>query len=158
MEKTSQCHECEELNMRIAESLGTARPCRRSGVAAVELALLLPLLILLVLGGTDFCRLFYYYITITNCARNGALWASDPLAPTQSPYATVDQAAKADASNDIQNLMAVSSMADSDPSGSNIAVTVTYPFTMLINYPGIPSTVNIVSQVRMRVLPISPGS
>jgi Flp pilus assembly protein TadG len=124
----------------------------------VEFAFLLPLLILLVLGGTDFCRLFYYYITVTNCARNGALWASDPLAPVQSPYTTVDQAAKADAPADIQNLMTVSSAAGRDASGSNIAVTVTYPFTSLINYPGMPTTVNLVSRVTMRVLPISPGS
>ncbi len=72
---------------------------RRRGAAATELAVLLPVLVLVLIGAIDFCRLFFHYTTITNAARNGALWASDPLAPNQSPYATVQDAALADANN-----------------------------------------------------------
>ena len=78
----------------------------RRGVAAAEFALLLPFLCIFLLGTIDFSRLFYSYITITNCARNGALWATDPYAnPSlgtvtatnpQSPYASVTAAALAD--------------------------------------------------------------
>ena len=57
----------------------TDRPAPRRGGAAAELALLLPVLSFILIVAIDFCRLFYAYNVITNCARNGALWASDPL-------------------------------------------------------------------------------
>ena len=43
------------------------------------MALLLPILSFILIVAIDFCRLFYAYNVITNCARNGALWLSDPL-------------------------------------------------------------------------------
>ncbi len=85
---------------------GPIHPPRRTrrGGAIVELALALPLLLVILLICVDGCRLFFAYTTVTNAARNGALWASDPLAngtasPSQSTYATVTAAALADASN-----------------------------------------------------------
>ncbi|MGA8347306.1 MAG: TadE family protein, partial [Isosphaeraceae bacterium] len=69
---------------------------RRRGGAASELIVLAPLLFFVLIVAIDFCRLFFAYTIITNAARNGALWASDP-GPTQSPYATVQDAALADA-------------------------------------------------------------
>src|SRR5271169_6272143 len=78
------------------------RAVPRHGGAAAELALMLPVLTFVFIVAIDFCRLFYHYNVITNCARNGALWLSDPLAngtvtPSQSPYATYQAAALADA-------------------------------------------------------------
>src|SRR5437879_2256200 len=55
-------------------SNGQALP--RLGAAAVELAVLLPFLVFLFLVGTDYCRLFYYSLTLANCARNGAHFGS----------------------------------------------------------------------------------
>ena len=55
---------------------------RRRGAAVVELALLLPFLTFLLLITIDYCRLFYYSQVVTNCARNGAVFASDPFALT----------------------------------------------------------------------------
>src|SRR5579864_7443228 len=81
--------------MRIAENLHWRSPSRR-GVAAAELAILLPFLGLVLVLGVDFARIYYYYVAVTNCARNGALYAADPLAPTQSPYASLTAAAQAD--------------------------------------------------------------
>ena len=72
-------------------------PHRRRGVAATELALLLPLLLFMLVGAVDFARLYYAYTTVTNAARNGAIYLSDPLASTQSPYANYQSAALADA-------------------------------------------------------------
>src|SRR5208337_4030855 len=69
---------------------------RRRGAAASELALLLPLLVLVLIVAIDFCRLFFDYTIITNAARNGALYA---IAPTQSSYNSVQDAALADANN-----------------------------------------------------------
>ena len=39
---------------------------RRSGVAAVELAILLPLIALLFAIGVDWCRIFYHSVTVEN--------------------------------------------------------------------------------------------
>src|SRR5271166_4724927 len=77
---------------------------RRRGSAAAELATLAPLLLFVLIVAIDFCRLFFDYTIITNAARNGALWASDPYAngtvtPSQSPYPNLFSAASADANN-----------------------------------------------------------
>ena len=53
---------------------------RRRGSAAAELVALAPLLLFILIVAIDFCRLFFHYTIITNAARNGALWASDPHA------------------------------------------------------------------------------
>ena len=44
--------------------------------ALVELALLLPLILLLVLGTMDFGRMFFHKIVLTNAAREGANYLS----------------------------------------------------------------------------------
>src|SRR5208283_2380488 len=77
---------------------------RRRGGAATELAVWLPLLVFVLIVAIDFCRLFFHYTTITNAARNGAVWASDPYAngtvtPSWSPYTSFQSAALADANN-----------------------------------------------------------
>ena len=59
---------------------------RRRGVAATELAVWSPLLVFVLIVAIDFCRLFFAYTIITNAARNGALWASDPYANGKFPY------------------------------------------------------------------------
>lgn len=55
------------------------RPIRRSGrrwhdrgAAAVEMAIVLPLLLLVIGGIVDFGRFFFYEIQVTNAAREGA--------------------------------------------------------------------------------------
>jgi Flp pilus assembly protein TadG len=47
----------------------------RRGQAAVEFALLLPILMLLTLGAVDFGRLMYGVVTVNNAAFHSALWA-----------------------------------------------------------------------------------
>src|SRR5712671_2456593 len=93
------------------------RPARR-GVAAVELAILLPLLVFLLVIAIDWARVFFYTVTIENCARNGALWASDPYTQNQG-YTTISQAALADAS-DIHPAPTVTSATGTDNGHSYI--------------------------------------
>src|SRR5262249_11371117 len=89
----------EESGPAMLKVHGPARARRtRPAAAAAELAFLLPVLVLLTVACADFARLFYFYVTVTNCARNGAIWASDPVAKTTSPYTTLDQAVGADSS------------------------------------------------------------
>ena len=134
----------------------------RRGAAAAELALLAPLLLFVLIVAIDFCRLFFAYTIITNAARNGALWASDPYAngtvtPSQSPYATVQDAALADASdlNPAPTVLPPTSGTDGH-GNATVSVTVQYQFNMISSYLGF-SNVNLLRQVTMRVAPVAPN-
>ena len=76
----------------------TRKPSR-PGAAVVELAILLPFLTFMFVIAVDWARIFYYSVTITNCARQGALYGSDPFTAAQSPYASIQEAALADSPN-----------------------------------------------------------
>jgi Flp pilus assembly protein TadG len=129
----------------------------RLGSAAVELALLLPILGLLLLITVDFARLYYHYSIVTNCARNGALYGGDPTAAQNSPYANLTAAALADAAN-LSPQPTVSSANGTDSSGNPyVTVTVVYPFTTISNYPGLSNPINLTRTVQMRVAPATPN-
>ncbi len=129
----------------------------RPGASAVELALVLPLLALLLLGASDFARLFYHYCIVTNAARNGALYASDPVAAAESPYASIEDAALADAA-DLSPPPSVHSTSETDADGNAcVAVTVTYTFNTLIDYPGLANPVTLSRTVQFRVAPTTPS-
>ncbi len=135
----------------------------RRGAATVEFALLLPFLCFVFLATIDFCRVFYCSLTVSNCARDGALggalWASDPTnypLTANSIQAAAQAAAQRDASNLNLQQLSVNSSTDSSINPTYVSVTVTYPFTTITQYPGIPRQVNLNRTVRMSVLPASP--
>jgi TadE-like protein len=133
---------------------------RRSGVAAVEMAVLAPFLVFLVLIAVDFCRIFYMSQTLGNCARNGALWESDFYVRAESPYKNVEDAALADASNimnEPNNKPRVTSTTGTDDTGLQyVEVTVKYRFRTVSRFPGIPDDVDLGRTVRMSVAPLNP--
>ena len=122
---------------------------RRRGVAAVELALLLPLLAFLFVVAVDFSRVYYDGVILNNCARNGALYGCD--SPTNAAdTAGIRAAALTDAGN-LSPAPDVSSTTGTDAAGSYVEVTVTYQFQTITSYPGIPSPISLTRKVRMRV-------
>ena len=131
-----------------------ARSRLRRGAAAVELAFVLPLLLLLFVFTVDFARLYYHYSIVTNCARNGALYASDPTAATESQYADVTAAALADAST-LSPQPTVTS--GTGINNSYVQVTVEYPFSTIITYPGLSNPINLTRTVQMRIAPAIPN-
>jgi Flp pilus assembly protein TadG len=121
----------------------------RRAVAAVELAILLPFLAFLFVVAVDFSRLFFFKVTLINCARNGALYASNPNG--QSAFTSTQQAALADATN-LSSQPQVSSTTGTDADGNPyVEVTVAYTFTSITNFPGVPGSVPLASTIRMRV-------
>ena len=134
------------------------RCSRRAGVAVVELAIFLPLLVFLFVVAVDYSRIFYFSLTITNCARNGAMYGSDPTAAaTLSPYSSIQQAALADATN-LTPQPTISSNTVTDADGNTyIEVTAAYQFQTLTQYPGLPNTVNVSQTVRMRMTQATPN-
>ena len=129
----------------------------RAGASAVELALVLPLLAAFFLFTVDFARLYYHFTIVTNCARAGALYAADSTAAAESPYADYTAAALADAA-DLVPQPSVSSANGVDAEGNAyVEVTVSYPFTTISGYPGLPNPVNVTRTVRARVAPAMPS-
>jgi Flp pilus assembly protein TadG len=135
----------------------------RRGASAAELAIVLPLLLFILVIAADFARLYYYSITITSCARQGAINYYDPNNPyfsTLSPYNTpgpvYQQAALADGTN-LSPTPVVSTTSGTDAGGNPyVEVTVSGTFSTVTGYPGIPRTVNLSRTVRMRQPPATP--
>lgn len=128
---------------------------RRAAVAA-ELAILLPFLGFFLIITVDFGRAFYSYLTITNCALSGALYASSDSTHA-ADTATIAQYAQADGTN-LSPLPTVSSTAVTDSLGYPcVDVKVMYTFRSFAgSFPGVPSTVNMSRTVRMRVVQAAP--
>jgi Flp pilus assembly protein TadG len=127
----------------------------RKGSAAMELALMLSVLVPLFVIGVDFCRLYHDYLTITNCARNGAVWAGDPTAQVNSKYANVQQAALADATT-LNPQPIVSTAGGSDSGGNYVDVTVSHNFTLFTTYL-VSGPINLTRTVRARVAQTVPN-
>lgn len=148
----------------IQTTLRSQNACQaRQGIAAAELAVLLPLLAFLFIVGLDFARIFYAATTLSNCARNGALYEADPYVQAESQYASLSDAALADAQNlvakDPNNPPTVSTANSTDSSGrSMVEVTVSYQFRLIVDYPGIPARVDLSRTVKMPVAPNNPTS
>ena len=125
----------------------------RRGVAAVELAILLPPLCFLGLIATDFARALRCTQIITACSRNGAFYGSYPDAATKLKYASIEEAALADADY-LSPSPTVASATGTDASGSSyVDVTVSYPFQTIVDYPGIPHTLTLARTTRMAITP-----
>jgi Flp pilus assembly protein TadG len=137
--------------MRIAQ-------CRsrqpRKGAAAVEFAILLPLLMFLFGIGVDFARAFYAHLIITNAARNGALYACDN--PTKSTDTAGIQAAALVDTTDLSNVT-VTSGTYSTGGITYVWVNVTYPFQTVTPFSGVGSSLNINQVAVMRVEPTTPA-
>jgi hypothetical protein len=119
---------------------------------------LLPVLTLLLVCAIDLARLFYGHVTITNCARNGALWACDPRAQSQSPYKTVAEAATADGSNlspaptvDAPTYSATlnGTYTTTAVTSGYVQVTVRWDVQTLMSYPGMPTQLSRTVTMRM---------
>ena len=126
------------------------RQGQRRAAAVVELAFLLPFLLFMFVVCIDFGRVFYYSQTLAECARNGAIYGSD-LVTAQSPYASLQQAALADATN-LSPQPTVTSTTGTDTAGNAyVRVTVAWEFQTIARVPGVPSTVSLSRSCQMRV-------
>jgi Flp pilus assembly protein TadG len=133
----------------------------RSGLAVVELALLLPLLCCLFVAAVDYARVFYFDLTLANAARNGAIYGSQD-ATKAADTSGIKTIALYDATNLPTKVVNGVSypLVSSSTSGSNptlVTVTVTYPFTTITNYPGIPHQIILSRTVQMTVTPLTPN-
>jgi Flp pilus assembly protein TadG len=127
----------------------------RQGVAASELVIVASVFLFILLVSTDFARLYYDYITVSGCARNGALYGC--LDATHSTDTTGIQTAALTDAGTMSSTPSVSSTTGNDANGDPyVKVTVTSTFTTIVTYPGIPSTVTLTRSVQMRVVQTTP--
>ena len=121
----------------------------RQGLAVVELAVTLPLLAFLFAITIDFARVYYFSVTLTNCARAGAIYASDPSTADESPYASIQAAALSDATN-LSPSPSITSSTGTDAAGRPIvSVTAGYTFRSMTRFPGIPAEIALQRTVTM---------
>jgi Flp pilus assembly protein TadG len=129
----------------------------RRGAATIELAIVLPLLITVLLGATDFGRVSYSSIAIVNAARSGAEYGS--MNPYSSSTSTSWQTGVTQAvTNELSqstvfdiNKLTVTASSVTDSSGFPlVTVQVTYPFKTIVNWTFIPSSFNVQKSVVMR--------
>lgn len=126
----------------------------RAGVAAVEFAVVAPLLCLLFVVVVDFCRIFYFAPVVTNCARSGAIYGSQNPT-TANDQTKISEAALLDASN-LTGTLTVTSSTDSATNPTYVIVTASYPFATISRFPGVASTTTITRTVRLAVTPLIP--
>ncbi len=134
----------------------------QSGQTVVELALLLPLLLLLVVGVTEIGRYAYYDILVANAARAGAAYGAQGLAQSADMNG-IKLAARADGLNTmtitpLQQCGCTAAGLTGCPSVAvcpiplvYIQVTAEEQFNSLFSYPGIPANLILTSTVTMRV-------
>jgi Flp pilus assembly protein TadG len=128
----------------------------RSGVAAVEFALLLPFITFTFFLGTDWCRIFYVAHTLQDCARSGALAASG-IAYQEHGLTYQERQARGitEALKDGTNLTPSIQNSDItvDTSEDYVWVTVRYDFETMTSLPVVGGSWTVERTVRMPVLP-----
>jgi hypothetical protein len=129
------------------------------GVAAVELAVLLPLVMLLVLGAIDFGRFAHNYIALTNASRSAAGFASmNPYTPTTQPrFEAKLREVSIDEMQflhefDAEKLQVAFARTSDANSLKRVRVELTYPFDTLVPWPAIPNHIDMQRSVEMRVM------
>jgi Flp pilus assembly protein TadG len=129
---------------------------KRKGAAIVEFAVLLPFLLYLCVVAVDWARLLYFSQCVNDCARSGALWASDEETQKKSRYTTVQAAALAE-SPGLSPTPSVTQTTTTHPSTNKpvwVSVTVAMQFDTISNFPGVPKSQTITRSVRAKVAPL----
>jgi Flp pilus assembly protein TadG len=117
---------------------------RSRGQALVEFALVVPVMIVLVLGGVDAGRLFFSWIEISNAAREGAAYAGGNPTDTTGISSHVTREANSQGqpgegtisvattcADTSKTTIACSSAAGGNGTGNTVTVSVTRPFNFV---------------------------
>jgi Flp pilus assembly protein TadG len=113
----------------------------------------------IVLGGVDFGRFAYNYVAVQNAARAGATNAcmNNYTSSTQSTWsANAVQAAKNEMTSQTgynSSNLTVSVNPVLDANGlRRVQVTASYPFTTIVNWPGLPNSVTLSQMAEQRLI------
>lgn len=145
--------------MTSSVSRTSRKPSRRAGAAAIELAVTLPLLIVLFLGACDFGRFGHVHSAVVNAARAGA-GQGILNRPTPTTQAAWEAAIRRAVTNELAgikafdaDLLSVNSSCVKEPDGQQrVSVQVTYQFSTLVAWGLIPSQVALRQTTVLRML------
>lgn len=132
------------------------RPAAR-GLAAVETAIVLPVVLLLTFAAVDFGRIVHAYIAVSNAARCGATNGSmhEFTASTRSTWESRIRSAMEDEMAGLPGFAAanlqseVSTTTDGDGL-FEVTVRASYPFNTIVKWPGLPASATLSHAVVMR--------
>ena len=134
-----------------------------AGTSLIELALVLPVLVLILAGAVDFGRAYVLALQVASAAQAGAAYGNQSFTDTVGMIA----AAKLNAPG-IPTLSVSATFGCECHDGSGVVVsctsapvcaqnvlnyaevTASTPYTPILPYPGIPSTLNLKSKTRVR--------
>ena len=133
------------------------QPMIRRGTAATELALALPLLMLLILAASDFGRVFHAREVVSNAARTGAsagacrgftpftrqIWEEHVLDSATEEMQSLASFNEDDMTYELE-------VADELTQFPRTAVTINYLFRPIVTWPGLPAEVEIRERVEVQ--------
>ncbi len=136
----------------------------RRGGAAVELAVLFPVILLMLIGIVDYGRILYTWVTVSNAARAGAEYGQQrvdmwPDSASQNAAAQVDGNQAGTLTLDSRMVCECAGAPQACTAGSclggaapevYIRTSATKTVNMFLSYPGLPSTVTISKVAYMR--------
>lgn len=124
----------------------------QQGQALVELALVLPILLMLLFGIIEFGRIYGAYMVISNLSREGARYGVVGHDDSQIQYFIISQRAWLDESKLTEGVSISPPYAERDKGGS-LGVTIDYPVDLLMPIIAdiLPNPVNLSVQCFMRV-------
>jgi Flp pilus assembly protein TadG len=130
---------------------------QRDGAATLELAVVMPLVLLLAFACVDFGRVVHAYVIVSNAARCGAEEGSMNYFTnyTRSSWETNVKEAVSDEMQGLHGFdstklqTTITTATDSDGL-FRITLQATYPFQTIVNWPGVPSQVTLSRSVVMR--------
>ena len=151
-----------KVGERFKYKAGAARNRFCGGQTILELALLLPLMLLLLVGVIEIGRYAYFDILVSNAARAGAQYGAQSLIQAKDVNGITTAA-----QNDGLGTMTITTSQQCGCSAGTLGgcptggvcpqplvyvqVTATENFSSLFSYPGIPNSLTLTSTVTMRV-------
>jgi Flp pilus assembly protein TadG len=136
-----------------------------AGQSAVELAVMVPALVILLVGVCDFARLFYVSIAVHSAARSGAQYGAQSVI-TAADISGMKNAAKLDGSNILgltvtakqctcQTSTTVTKCGtgycSNSPQATYVEVDTSATFNTILTYPGIPASTTLTSASILQV-------
>ena len=150
---------------------GRSRHHRRRGLAAVEIAVVLPLMVTIALGCVDFGRFAYNYINVSNAARAAAAYEMmNPPGSYTSPAASWTTSIQNEATNEMFQktyvnrptgfTVTVATPTSNGDGTYRFSVTASYPFQTIVNWNfsmfgttlGIPQNLTLAKTITMRFI------
>ncbi|BBO33079.1 TadE family protein [Lacipirellula parvula] len=136
-------------------SVSRSRNC--SGIAATELAVSLPILMLMALACADFGRVMHHYQIVSNAARTGAETGAMRKFTTltrtewenEVRQAVVEELAGLPDFNEGSLDYALSTTTDAN-NLATVEIEISYPFTSAVSWPGLPHELDMKALSRVR--------